>query len=177
MKAFAVKEGPVRVFFSPNGGCSAELVMELDKASKTIHCAIFSFTLTQVADSLIAAKKRGCVVRVVFDQHEVTGKVNLALFQKLSQNQVEVIKSANQAYMHSKYAVVDASSVATGSYNWTTRAEQNNNENLLILNIKKIAKAYETNFKELWNFHVEYYAKVKERAEKEGVAYFTEAIR
>ncbi len=171
-----VSEGPVSVYFSPKGGCATRLMAELERARKSVHCAIFSFTLTQVADSLISVKRRGCVVRVVFDQHQVAQKVNLGLFKKLSDNQVEVVKSANPAFMHSKYAVVDRSTVVTGSYNWTKRADEENNENLLVVRLPKIGRAYETNFKSLWNWHVEYYAAIRARAVATGEAYFTEAI-
>ena len=53
--------------------------------------------------------------------------------------------------MHNKYAVIDGETVISGSFNWTKSAEYRNDENLVVINSKNLAKIYEENFKKLWN--------------------------
>jgi len=53
--------------------------------------------------------------------------------------------------MHNKFCVIDNNKVLTGSMNPTERGSKFNNNNLLIINSKYIAKNYEDEFQELWN--------------------------
>jgi len=49
-------------------------------------------------------------------------------------------------------AIIDGSTVITGSYNWTTTAELVNHENLIVFtNAQKVASAYLREFHLLWN--------------------------
>ena len=53
--------------------------------------------------------------------------------------------------MHNKYAIIDESVIVTGSFNWTTQAINNNQENLLFYEDKEIAAQYLKEFNKLWN--------------------------
>ena len=53
--------------------------------------------------------------------------------------------------MHHKFAVIDHSLVITGSFNWTTQAVNNNQENILFFENKSVAKKYVEEFDRLWN--------------------------
>jgi len=45
---------------------------------------------------------------------------------------VPVRNDSNRALVHDKIAIVDGYIVRTGSYNWSSSAEERNNENLLV---------------------------------------------
>jgi cardiolipin hydrolase len=53
--------------------------------------------------------------------------------------------------MHNKYAIIDESVIVTGSFNWTTQAINNNQENLLFYEDKELAAQYVKEFNKLWN--------------------------
>ena len=53
--------------------------------------------------------------------------------------------------MHNKYAIIDESVVITGSFNWTTQAINNNQENLLFYEDKELCAKYLKEFNKLWN--------------------------
>ena len=53
--------------------------------------------------------------------------------------------------MHNKYAIIDESVIVTGSFNWTSQAINNNQENLLFYEDKDLAKKYVIEFNKLWN--------------------------
>lgn len=53
--------------------------------------------------------------------------------------------------MHHKFAVIDHAVVLTGSFNWTTQAVKNNQENILFYENEEIAKKYTVAFNKLWD--------------------------
>jgi len=54
--------------------------------------------------------------------------------------------------MHNKFMVVDGDAVQTGSFNYTTSAATRNAENVLVVqDSPELAKAYQSEFKRLWN--------------------------
>jgi len=52
--------------------------------------------------------------------------------------------------MHDKFMIVDKKIVSTGSYNWTTNATENNDENLLIITSAATAASYNKEFNRIW---------------------------
>ncbi|MEM4311114.1 MAG: phospholipase D-like domain-containing protein [Nitrososphaerales archaeon] len=52
--------------------------------------------------------------------------------------------------MHHKVAIIDGMIVITGSYNWSSSAEDVNDENLIILKDREIALSYEKEFQRVW---------------------------
>lgn len=157
MKILSAVEGDVEAYFSPKGGLASKLITEIDKATISFHGAIFSFTLNEIADAIIRARSHGLDVKVIMDQHQ-SSEGQLKAYKRLKDARVEIFKSANRALMHNKYAIIDNRAVITGSYNWTRNAEERNNENLLILHLPKIAELFESNFKKVFQWHIQFYA-------------------
>ncbi|MCS6796699.1 MAG: T9SS type A sorting domain-containing protein, partial [Raineya sp.] len=69
---------------------------------------------------------------------------------------VQSYPSGTTRQFHHKYAVIDAvlttsdPMVITGSFNWTSSAENSNDENLLIIHDARIANMYRQEFGERW---------------------------
>ena len=64
---------------------------------------------------------------------------------------VPVRIDSRYAIMHDKFIVVDGTSVETGSFNFTTAAENGNAENVLVLReYPEVARQYEVNWQRLW---------------------------
>ena len=57
---------------------------------------------------------------------------------------------SQQYHMHHKFAVIDEAVVITGSFNWTTQAVKNNQENILFIENETLAKAYTEEYERLW---------------------------
>ena len=65
---------------------------------------------------------------------------------------VSVRIDSRYAIMHSKFIVVDGVTVETGSFNYTTAAEEHNAENVVVLRgDPQVAARYEQNWEGLWN--------------------------
>jgi hypothetical protein len=70
----------IQVFFSPNGGCTAAVVNNLDKATNSVLVQAYSFTSAPIAQALVDAHKRGVNVEVILDRSQRTEKYSAADF-------------------------------------------------------------------------------------------------
>lgn len=121
----------VEVYFSPNGGCTAAIVREIDAAKETIHLPAYSFTSAPIAKALTDAHKRGVTVIAILDKSNRTGKYSAASF--LAHAGIPTFIDDRHAIQHNKVILIDGRTVITGSFNFSKAAEENNAENLLII--------------------------------------------
>jgi phosphatidylserine/phosphatidylglycerophosphate/cardiolipin synthase-like enzyme len=56
--------------------------------------------------------------------------------------------------MHNKFAIIDGSSVFTGSYNTTENCAYKNNNNAIIINSTEIAEIYLSKFSEMFDYRI-----------------------
>lgn len=135
------------IYFSPKGGCANQVVNWINRANRTIHVLIYSFTLDSIGDALINAYKRGVEVKVVFEKDQIT---EYSEYQKMRAVGIEVRNDTNPEYMHDKVMIIDGMIVFTGSFNWSANAEEKNNENLIVIRSTRIAGVYEGEFERVW---------------------------
>src|SRR5436309_5138465 len=72
--------GEIKVFFSPNGGCTDAVTNELAKARRTVLVQAYSFTSAPIAKAVADAHKRGVKVTVLLDKSQRTEKYSVADF-------------------------------------------------------------------------------------------------
>jgi phosphatidylserine/phosphatidylglycerophosphate/cardiolipin synthase-like enzyme len=86
-------------------------------------------------------------VRVVLDKSQ-----SYSQYAFLKAAGIEVRNDTNwEGTMHDKVAAIDHTIVLTASFNWTGTAENNNNENLIVIHSVDIASRYESEFQKIWN--------------------------
>ena len=139
------------VYFSPRGGCENQVIDWINKANSSIHVLIYSFTLDSVGNALIEALGRHIEVKIVFEKGQIGQSSE---YQRLRNSAVDVRNDTNPSYMHDKIMIVDGKVVLTGSFNWSNNAENENNENLLIIASTSLATTYENEFQKIWNSSV-----------------------
>ena len=135
------------IYFSPDGGCKNQVIYWAGRANESIHVLIYSFTLDDVSDALIAAYNSGVEVQVVFEKQQIS---QYSEYPKLEQAGVAVRNDTNSGYMHNKVMIIDDVIVLTGSFNWSAHAEEQNNENLIVIKSTYIADTYEQEFQKIW---------------------------
>lgn len=141
----------VDLAFSPNGGGTALIIQNIRAAKKEILVAAYAFTSEPIADALIAAHAAGTDVRVVIDRKQVEKK-NRSVAPKLIAAGVPLRVDILHNIQHNKFMVFDGRSVETGSFNYTTSAEQYNAENVLVLkDAPQLAAAYTDAWRALWD--------------------------
>lgn len=159
----------VQSYFSPSDGTNYQIGKALGKAEKSINGAVMTITRRDLADSVIAAKNRNCKTRLVLSNDTDTG----TQYPYLLANGVDIrLKGFSTGLLHHKYAVIDAEPIGykpyliTGSHNWSSSAENSNNENTLIIRDDKIANLY------LQEFAARYY----EAGGKDSIKIYTTGV-
>jgi len=142
----------ISVSFSRTDDTSALLSYWIGKANHTIRAAVYSFTQDALGEALIAAKRRGVDVQVVVDNQYVSSSGSE--YPTLKAAGVPIRSDTRNADMHHKFMIIDNSIVATGSYNWSAAAENENDENLIILKDGALANLYLKEFNRVWNLGV-----------------------
>jgi len=139
----------VRYCFSPGGNCASVLVSLINNADISVHVLIYSFTLDNVADALIQAKGRGVDVKVVMEKDNALGSGSE--YTRLKSAGIDIRLDTNSALMHDKVAIIDAHVIVTGSFNWSSAANDGNNENMIVIDSQAWAVTYEATFQTIYN--------------------------
>lgn len=142
---FSINGVPVELYFSPSDRTNGQIIKTINKATSSINFALLTFTRSDIGNALFAKKQAGVKVRGIFDNRTDQG----SQFDTLLARGLDIHLAANlTGVLHHKYAVVDADIsdslqyVITGSHNWSSSAENSNNENTLIIRSKRIANLY-----------------------------------
>ena len=97
---------------------------------------------------MIQRANSGVDVAGVFEK--VGSDTEAAELKTLYCAKVPVRRDGNGSFMHSKVIVVDERYVITGSLNFSTNAEESNDENVIIIDNADIAKLYMQDFERVW---------------------------
>lgn len=128
-----------------------EIIALITAARSTIYFAMYEFTLKDIADALVAAKKRGVDVRGLVDAGESANSYDAPVIAELLDAGIPVVTekhSSGNGIMHIK-AIVTDNAYALGSYNWTGSATTENDELLEIGTNETLRQAYESILKKL----------------------------
>lgn len=135
--------------FSPDGGVAAQILEVLRSAKTSIRFMAFAFTREDFANVLIEKAQAGVIVQGVFERRQIEAGSDAA-WNLLSRAGLEVRQDGNTYNLHSKVFIVDSQIVVMGSYNFSRNAEEQNDENILILHNTDIAAAYEVEWQKVW---------------------------
>jgi hypothetical protein len=142
----APPKNSIRVIYSLDQKQNDREIMALIEAAKShIYFAMYEFTLKDVADALVAAKKRGVEVRGLVDSGESSNSYDKPIISELLDAGIPVVTEKHadgNGIMHIK-AIVTDSAYALGSYNWTGSATSENDEILEIGTDETLRQMYE----------------------------------
>ena len=135
------------LWFSPRGGCEAALDAAIGSAK--VSCLVQDYALADpnIEAALVSARQRGVDVEVILDSR--WNKGDAKGMDVLLSGGVPVFLDAAHAIAHNKITIVDDQIVMTGSFNYTSSAENRNAENLIELDSKELADRYTAN----WQVH------------------------
>ncbi|MBI3135166.1 MAG: T9SS type A sorting domain-containing protein [Bacteroidetes bacterium] len=140
-------------YFSPTDQTTAQIIEEIDAADFTLDIALFTFINNDIGDAVIAAHNRGVEVRCIIENSSYIGSE----YDNLVNAGIAALSHDGVAYdFHHKYAIIDAKhvdsnpTVITGSHNWTNSAEEEYDENTLIIHDPLIAWQYLEEFSQRW---------------------------
>ncbi len=144
---FWIGEDNVRVeaYFSPQANTETKIIRALSTAEKNIDLTLNLITRRTISDAMFERFNQGVKVRGSIGVVTGTG----AQFDYLS-TWADVHHFSEEAFglLHHKYAIIDGettsnnSKVITGSHNWSSNANFNNDENILIIQSPRVANEY-----------------------------------
>jgi len=135
------RNGSIEIYFCPREDCAGKLVEFIKNAESYVHCALFDLDLKEVIDAL-KEKSKVIDVKLVVDNEHFDNVAELYFVRKDTSSQ----------FSHNKFCVIDGEKISSGSFNPTERGAHFNNNNLLIIKSRFLAKNYEDEFQELWNY-------------------------
>ena len=137
----------VQPLFSPYDKVDGAIHIQLEKASKSVHCSLYGITNLQLANDLIAAKKRGADVEIGLDKIQAAGKHDLHNLLQEAGILVEIKPVA--LLEHNKFCVLDGIIVIMGSWNWSNSAQKQDNSDVIITDCPKVAQAFEAAYQRI----------------------------
>ena len=152
---FKVNGKDVAVYFSPSDQTTLRISEFINEVDYTLEFGLLGFTRDDLGLAVIAKDGEfGVNVRGIIEQENITGSE----FADLIAAGVNVKSHTGITYQfHHKYAIADANvtasdpTILTGSHNWSSNAENNSDENTIIIHDHTIANIYLQEFTERFN--------------------------
>ena len=152
---FVINGKRVESYFSPTDGVNNQIVQHINTANHNLNIATMLLTRTEIANAIAASKTAGNIVNMLTDASGTNdATVNTTLLAALgASNYVYYGKSG---IMHNKYMIIDQGApesdpqVWTGSHNWSAAADNDNDENTLVIHDATLANIYYQNFVKLF---------------------------
>lgn len=142
-------------YFSPSDDAVGNAVLPLIAAAQhSLDVAMFFFTDARIAQALADAQGRGVQLRMVLDASGAENKYSK--HHQLCDLHVPVKIESWGGKSHSKWALADAAdpghaAVLVGSLNWTSAANEHNDENTLVIrNNAAVTEAFAREFERQW---------------------------
>jgi phosphatidylserine/phosphatidylglycerophosphate/cardiolipin synthase-like enzyme len=149
-QSIVVNGSPIKVVFTSEDPALADAIVPVvNSATKSIRFLAFSYTDFPLAEAMIKRAQSAVNVAGVFEK--VGSDTESSELKTLYCAQVPVRQDGNGSFMHNKVIVVDERFVITGSLNFSTNAEESNDENVIIIDNPDIAKLYLQDFERVWS--------------------------
>ena len=141
----------LEIYFSPEDDFEQRLLSLIENAKESIDFLAFAFTNKKISDALKERFDKGITIRGVFDKEQHEGFLKrYSKYETLLSHQIDVKLDGNRQTMHNKVFIIDHKTVITGSYNFTVKANEDNNENAIVVHNSEFASRYEDEFEEIF---------------------------
>lgn len=144
---FVIGGKNVECYFSPSDGVTSKIVNTINSANNDLNVATMLITRNELATAIINRYNAGVInTNVLVDTQNPTGNDFPTIQSSIAPNHAVV--DVLSGVMHHKFVLVDNSNtssdtqVLTGSHNWSSGAETDNDENTLIVHDPNIANQY-----------------------------------
>jgi phosphatidylserine/phosphatidylglycerophosphate/cardiolipin synthase-like enzyme len=137
------------ILFSPDDHVLTALVKLLNGAQESIYFLAFSFTSNELGAVILEKADAGLAIEGVMDEEQIASNTGTE-FDRFRQAGLDVRIDGNEGQMHHKVFIVDEKIVVVGSYNFSRSAEENNDENTIIIYNPAIAGQFLQEFKRIW---------------------------
>ncbi len=147
---FIIGDSPVELYFSPTDGTTNAIKGEIEAADSEFEFALLVMTRDDLGEAIADLGQSFFVNPIgAIEQINTTGSE----YDNLLSSGVQVYAHNVSPDLHHKYAIVDHASpgsdpvVITGSHNWSSSAENVNDENTVIVHDARVANLYHQEFR------------------------------
>lgn len=136
---------------------------EIVNAKSSIYIAVAWFTNKNLFNALVQKSKQGCQILLMYSGDQINE--NSAIdFDRLNVKSSKAFKigDGDSDLMHNKFCVIDHSTVITGSYNWSYKAESNLENITISYEDSVLAEQFVSEFKRI---REHYYPQIKDEQE------------
>jgi hypothetical protein len=131
---------------------------EISKAQKSVFIAVAWFTNKNLFNEIVNKARNGCTVSLIISNDKINHNSSIDFEQLITaKSKVFKIGNGDTELMHNKFCVIDYSTVITGSYNWSYKAESNFENVIITSNDTTLAEQFISEFN---NIRRQYYPDV-----------------
>lgn len=130
----------IESYFAPEDQVAERIAAVARRAQESVRFMAFSFTDEDLAGILVERAGAGVALSGVVEKRG--SESQYAQYAALRQAGIDVLLDGNPYVMHHKVLIVDDAIVVTGSFNFTQSADEDNDENVLIIHSRDIARQY-----------------------------------
>ncbi len=138
----------LQTYFCPEENCAEKIRTQLKQAKQEIYFMTFSFTNHDIANILLLKNLDNITIRGIMERRQIDKDSTYII---LHNNSIPILIDQNKNNLHHKVFLIDNETIITGSFNPTKGGDERNDENILIIKDKTIAKLYLQEFDYLWN--------------------------
>jgi len=147
----------IYTYFSPKDEPLEAIIQRINDAKISVDMMSFVFSSRDIGKALETAHARGVKVRILLDNQfshaGLTRRWPYVPFNELKKLGMMCKYDDEDSKLHHKVILIDGDITITGSFNFSTSAVKDNDENLIILESAAINKRYRTEFEKLWNYY------------------------
>lgn len=130
------------------------IVLEINEARNSIFIAVAWFTNLDIFNALLKKEKEGCQINLMYSDDDINNNSSLKFdLLKTKNSNVYPIGDGSNNIMHNKFCVIDESTVITGSYNWSNKAESNHENITISKEAKDLAQCFISEFNRIKKLH------------------------
>jgi|WetSurMetagenome_2_1015567.scaffolds.fasta_scaffold19037_4 phosphatidylserine/phosphatidylglycerophosphate/cardiolipin synthase-like enzyme len=141
---FTVDGIKIENYFASEDHVMAKVIAAVSQAQNSIHFMTYSFTDDDLGQEMITKAAEGVKVEGIFET--VGANTQYSECNPLLKDGLDVRLDGNPATFHHKVIIIDDQTVILGSFNFTSNADTQNDENLLIVHDPSLASAYEQQY-------------------------------
>lgn len=140
---------PMEVYFSPEDHVVNRIVGLISGAQESIEFMAYSFTSNDIGSAMVGQAQAGIKVTGVMDADQVKSNQGTE-YDPFIKAGLDVRLDGNNGLMDHKVIIIDQKIVITGSYDFTARSEDNNDENVVIISSPGVAAKYLEEFQKVY---------------------------
>jgi phosphatidylserine/phosphatidylglycerophosphate/cardiolipin synthase-like enzyme len=144
--SLSISSVQVENYFSPEDQVMDKIIALVQGAKKSVHFMAFTYTHQGLATAMIEQARAGLDVQGVIENRGASQGALPALYCA----KLPVKIDGNKYTMHHKVIILDGSTVITGSFNFTNSADNENDDNIIVIHSASVAALYEKEYQKIY---------------------------